>query len=514
MGRKSGKKTKQSGGSALDSLGSEFSDLFKTLPPIKRSELTKVVEKLFAVSSNLTSEPTTPAKQWEEFVEISSLVEKVRTIESGHSMCRTLPDRKNAIKPFLAWLTDLGAVINGVEVADYGDQGLGLRVSKELKMGEEVIRIPQKAMMSVDTAKSSSIGTLIERDPLLQTMPNVVLAVHLLIERNSPASIWEPYINTLPHSYTTVLYFTPSQLEELKGSPTMEDALKQYKFVARQYAYFYRLFANTLLKDYLTYDEYRWAVSTVMTRQNLVPGRETSSAINSLIPFWDLANHDNGQLSTDFDPDTPATVCLAQRDFSEGQQFTIFYGVRANCDLLIHNGFVFPDNQTDCLTVRLGVAKTDPLAAARLALLEKIGVKSQKFYLRRTEDPLDKKLVAFLRVLQMDQSIIQEYQDKEEEEAKNLLELGSPTPLDGKVMQYMVTRAALLLRAYPTTLEKDQETLKDSKVVITHTLPTPYHYVPQDTVSLLICQLRLCEKRILVSTVAYCEQMLKQLQAE
>ena len=36
----------------------------------------------------------------------------------------------------------------------------------------------------------------------------------------------------------------------------------------------------------------------------------------------------------------------------------------------------------------------------------------------------------------------------------------------------------------------------------------------QDTISLLSCQLRLCEKRILVSTVAYCEQMLKQLQAE
>lgn len=41
-------------------------------------------------------------------------------------------------------------------------------------------------------------------------MPNVALAVHLLIERNSPASLWEPYINTLPHSYTTVLYYTRS----------------------------------------------------------------------------------------------------------------------------------------------------------------------------------------------------------------------------------------------------------------------------------------------------------------
>ena len=31
-------------------------------------------------------------------------------------------------------------------------------------------------------------------------------------------------------------------------------------------------------------------------------------------------------------------------------------------------------------------------------------------------------------------------------------------------MQYMITRAALLLRAYPTTLEQDQAILKESKV--------------------------------------------------
>ncbi len=38
--------------------------------------------------------------------------------------------------------------------------------------------------------------------------------------------------------------------------------------------------------------------------------------------------------------------------------------------------------------------------------------------------------------------------------------------MDGKVMQYMITRAALLLRAYPTTLEQDQATLKETKVKI------------------------------------------------
>ena len=71
---------------------------------------------------------------------------------------------------------------------------------QDLAEGEEVLSIPTKAMMSVETAKASSIGSLIERDPLLQTMSNVVLTIHLLIERNSPASFWEPYINILPHS--------------------------------------------------------------------------------------------------------------------------------------------------------------------------------------------------------------------------------------------------------------------------------------------------------------------------
>ena len=31
-----------------------------------------------------------------------------------------------------------------------------------------------------------------------------------------------------------------AQLEALRGSPALEDALKQCKFVARQYSYFYR----------------------------------------------------------------------------------------------------------------------------------------------------------------------------------------------------------------------------------------------------------------------------------
>ena len=52
--------------------------------------------------------------------------------------------------------------------------------------------------MSSETARASEIGRLIETDPMLRTMGNVALALHLLLEKTSPASFWEPYINTLP----------------------------------------------------------------------------------------------------------------------------------------------------------------------------------------------------------------------------------------------------------------------------------------------------------------------------
>ena len=39
-----------------------------------------------------------------------------------------------------------------------------------------------------------------------------------------------------------------------------------------------------------------------------------------------------------------------------------------------------------------------------------------------------------------------------------------PTPVDSKVLQYLITRCSLLLRAYATTMDRDQELLTEIKV--------------------------------------------------
>merc|ERR1712117_439757 len=121
----------------------------------------------------------------------------------------------------MGWLEQNGAVVDGVEIIEVGERGgeLGLRATKELKLGDVTLTIPRKLMMSLDTAKNSEIGRLIEKDLMLQKMNNVALSLHLLLEKTSPA-------------------------------------------------YFWTKFQNTMIKDYFTFEEYRWAVSTVMTRQN------------------------------------------------------------------------------------------------------------------------------------------------------------------------------------------------------------------------------------------------------
>lgn len=440
--------------------------LFQPMAPNKRAELNGIVEQLLNKSSNFTQDdPTTPSKLYAEFEEIYAIVQKIRNIEMQANMNRRLRGpRKMHVKPFLEWLDKNGAKIEGVEIAEFGSQGLGLKVTKELKQGDVVISIPRKVFMSTETAKHSSLSELCEKDQMLQRMPNVSLALHLLVEKNSPASFWEPYINLLPSSYTTVLYFTPDDFKELRGSPALEDALKQFKYVARQYAYFYRKFQSMLLRDYFTFDEYRWAVSTVMTRQNQVPTSDLSQMTNTLIPFWDMSNHENGEMSTDFDDEKDCTLCMAQKDFQVGQQFTIFYGVRANIDLLVHNGFVFDTNVNDCLTLKLGISKNDPNAADKFKFLEELSInRTGLFFMSNlSEKPLDPTLLGFLRVLCLTKDNIEEMKDDLAVVKSFLCDLPDAPfapELDRRVYQYLETRCQLLLKSYPTSLEEDLELL-------------------------------------------------------
>ena len=443
-------------------------DLFRPLPPNKRHDLNRIVEKLLHVTSNFSSEPVTPKQMFDEHMEIRAMLEQVIELEKYNLNRRISGPRKSYIKEFSEWLEKNGAVVDGVKITEVGknDEELGLKTTKDLKVGDVVLTIPRKLMMSLDTAKNSEIGRLIEKDMMLQKMNNVALSLHLLLEKTSPASFWEPYINILPQGYNTVLYFSAEDFKELKGSPAYEDAMKQYKYVARQYAYFSTKFQNTMIKDYFTFEEYRWAVSTVMTRQNSVPSETaeiTDSGdevfVNTLIPFWDMANNsvDVPEISTDFDKDAQAVTCMANKELNLSDNFTIFYGKRSNMDLLVHNGFVLDNNPFNTLIINLGISKNDQLARSKYDLLSKLVISPHGHFTLSPKpadvSSLDPNLLAFLRVMNMS---TEEQIGHWTEKAKDLLVANcEEDDLDQKSINYLLTRCLLLLKSYPTSLEED-----------------------------------------------------------
>lgn len=99
-----------------------------------------------------------------------------------------------------------------------------------------------------------------------------------------------------------------------------------------------------------------WAVSTVMTRQNAIPmernnNNETSKSdgetsameitqMPALIPFWDLANHKNGVITTSYNVTDEQIEGATLSDVRKGEQIFIYYGDRNNANMLVHNGFV------------------------------------------------------------------------------------------------------------------------------------------------------------------------------
>uniref|UniRef100_A0A3Q2YJM6 protein-histidine N-methyltransferase n=1 Tax=Hippocampus comes TaxID=109280 RepID=A0A3Q2YJM6_HIPCM len=288
MGKKSRAKIQKSGSGA------------SALPSPK--EMMNLIAELLQKCS---SEAPSANEEWEEYVQIKSLVEKIRKKQKGMSVifdgCR-----HSHFQDLVSWAKANGSSCDGLQIANFGKEGYGLQATRDIKAEELFLCIPRKILMTLESAHNSILGPLLRQDRILKAMGNVALALHLLCERANPTSTWLAYIRSLPLDYSTPLYYQPEEVKLLLGTQAVQDVFRQLKNTARQYAYFYKLFqthpaASVLpLKESFTFDDYRWAVSSVMTRQNEIPTEDGSQITQALIPLWDMCNHTNGLVGSSF----------------------------------------------------------------------------------------------------------------------------------------------------------------------------------------------------------------------
>ncbi|XP_028994828.1 actin-histidine N-methyltransferase [Betta splendens] len=456
---------------------------------VSPKEMMSLISELLQKCSSATP---SAGKEWEEYIQIRGLVEKIRKKQKGMSVVFE-GSRDDYFPDLMSWAQKNGALCDGFTVANFGSEGYGLRATRDIKAEELFLWIPRKMLMTVESAQNSMLGLLYSQDRILQAMGNVTLALHLLCERADPASFWLPYIHSLPQEYDTPLYYQQDEVQLLLGTQAMQDVLNQYKNTARQYAYFYKLVqthptASKLpLKDMFTFDDYRWAVSSVMTRQNQIPTEDGSRVTLALIPLWDMCNHTNGLITTGYNLEDDRCECVALQDYKEDEQIYIFYGTRSNAEFVIHNGFFFQDNNHDRVKIKLGVSKSERLYAMKAEVLARAGIPAScVFALHCNEPPISAQLLAFLRVFCMTEEELKDYL-LGDHAVNKIFTLGNgefPVSWENeiKLWTFLETRAALLLKTYKTTSEEDRSLL-DKHDLSLH--------------SRVAIQLRLAEKQIL-----------------
>lgn len=147
-----------------------------------------------------------------------------------------------------------------------------------------------------------------------------------------------------------------------------------------------------------------WGVSAVTTRINHLPS-PTGEPILSLIPLWDLCNHEESeQICTDYNEDKQTLICYAGHEYKTNSDFNIFYGKRSSVDFLVHNGFVPPNYRHDSYSLELGVGVNDPNYSRKKTILAKLGLECQNtFAVKPDQLATATKLFAFIRVFQADE---------------------------------------------------------------------------------------------------------------
>uniref|UniRef100_A0A5K3FFB5 protein-histidine N-methyltransferase n=1 Tax=Mesocestoides corti TaxID=53468 RepID=A0A5K3FFB5_MESCO len=188
---------------------------------------------------------------------------------------------------------------------------------------------------------------------------------------------------SLPVTYSTVAYFSDHEFVLLDGFPAADVILNVYRNICRQYAYLYLLFEQMgqreLLPAYMRtfcFEDYRWAISTVMSRNNALPSSGGDEKFLFLVPLWDMINHKLGQVTTDYDPVTEHILFYAMETYQPGDEIFMDYGKRTSTEFLIYNGFVPEMNPYHKVPIKLSLSKFDSLVVLRKQVLEKLGIET------------------------------------------------------------------------------------------------------------------------------------------
>jgi hypothetical protein len=268
-----------------------------------------------------------------------------------------------------------------------------LKAVKSIGADELILEVPRKLFLTTSDSirthpELSKVFSDFQVWSVVSRLPDAVLAIRLLFEKHSAVnSPWKPWINVLPKSYNSCLFWTRNELKLLEGSNLHQIITLHKQQLESEYVTVVR---QTLAKRFplifkpsvYTEDEWMWAMATVFSRatEGLVDGGEQ----RYIIPFMDMANHSFEAVAKHgYDDPSKSFKITSTAGIAENTQVFINYGPMGNAKLLHVYGFTVINNPFDYVQLFLSMNPNAELYDLKKKVLAERGIEpSPQFHLR------------------------------------------------------------------------------------------------------------------------------------
>ncbi|MFH4978684.1 hypothetical protein AB6A40_005393 [Gnathostoma spinigerum] len=248
------------------------------------------------------------------------------------------------IDTFLRWASEKGIFYEGIDIRPCkGSSGHGVFSKKSYRSGETLIMVPPHMMITAGKiAEMPQYQEILRRCRLT---PFETLVLFFLLEPTG-TSLWTPYLNVLPHSFSTPAYVDPDlNAEQLPFSVRTAWLNQQSELKAML------MKLETCLSTSVTWERFLYAWHVVNTRCIYVENKEhplidcRDGDTVAVIPLIDMLNHSNqNQAFAFWDSVNSVYKLTAVHCISDDEEVYVCYGGHSNSKLWMEYGFTIPDN--------------------------------------------------------------------------------------------------------------------------------------------------------------------------
>lgn len=259
------------------------------------------------------------------------------------------------------------------------------------------MRIPSRYVLTLEEARSSSIGRLLDAHAPADEERVYLVAFLLQEKERGERSFWKPFLDSLPRSFPCLPFFYDErELSLLKGSlaPRLVRSLREG--LEAQHAH---LCKHVPGFERFTFDAFVWAHFAVVTRTFSV--LRSGTEVACLVPLADMIN-DGMPWDVPWDMPEEGThfELKAKGAVARGQELRTSYGRKSNLQLLLQYGFVHEENPYDDVMLFHGLLLEEPLSAQRqqlLGLTTPFELRSYTLSLTDDAGPMEE-MFSFLRI--------------------------------------------------------------------------------------------------------------------